>query len=397
GNSNVTSGNFTVQDTTPPSQPIITNAPSGDVSGVLTFDWIDGFDPSGISFYVLLIDNAIDNESNPYISPNYVFMSNITNIGSESSYFELHEVIPPGTYYFFLMQIDGLGHQSSYTVGSFTIIPVVMPFVIIGIIFASVIGSITTIVVVKRKIQKDSLPRRKKIPLKIIISHIDNISDSSQSSEKITISKVKKQKENNKLLPQKESIEDKELMAKINKIKIFGENLFDEGAYLEAIKQFELAEKILLKLGKKEEAFIFSNLTSGITELNEERDKKLEALEAAKLGNDSLKIFEIYYDSIELSKKLKDYDSASMFLSEFTQFYQTDQIMLRDLKSQRFNLCIQANSLIIERKFEKSAEFFELCEKISQFLVQIGRENGKDKTEKFRENIKECLNKAFQK
>ena len=399
GNSNVTSGNITVQDTTPPSQPIITNAPSGDVSGVLTFDWIDGSDPSGISFYVLLIDN----ESNPYISQGYVFMSNITNVGSESSYFELHEVIPPGIYYFFLIQIDGVGQQSSYTVGTFTIISVgngnneIMPFVIIGIIFASVIGSITTIVIVNRKIQKNSIPRRKKIPLKIILSHIDNISNSSQSSEKSTILKLKKQKENSKVLTQKESIEDKELMTKINNIKIFGENLFDEGAYLEAQKQFELAEKILLKLGKKEEALLFSNLTSGITELNEERDKKLEALEEVKLGNDSLKIFEIYYDLIELSKKLKDYDSASMFLSEFTQFYQTDQIKLRDLKSQRFNLCVLANSLIVERKFEKSAELFELCEKISQFLVQIGRENGKDKTEKFRENIKECLNKASQK
>lgn len=399
GNSNVTSGNITVQDTTPPAPPIITYAPSGDVSGVLTFDWIDGSDPSGISFYVLLIDN----ESDPYITPGYVFMSNITNIGPESSYFELHEVIPPGSYYFFLIQIDGLGYQSSYTVGTFDVISVgngnneFILFVIIGIIFASVIGSITTIVIVKRKIQKDSLPRRKKIPLKIILSHIDNISDSSQSSEKIAIQKVKKQKENYNEFPQKESIDDKELMARINKIKICGENLFNEGAYLEAQSEFETAEKILLKLGKKEEASLFSELIIEIKELSEDRDKKLETLEEAKLENDSLKIFEIYYDLIELSKKLKDYDSASMYLFELTQFYQTDQIMLRGLKSQRFNLCIQANLLIEKKKYKKSAGIFELCEKISQFLVQIDKENGKDKTEKFKTIIKECLNKASQK
>ena len=399
GNSNVASGNITVQDTTPPSPPIITYAPSGDVSGVLTFDWIDGSDPSGISFYVLLIDN----ESDPYITPGYVYMSNITNVGPESSYFELHEVIPPGSYYFFLIQIDGVSHQSSYTMGTFTMIPVsngineFMPFVIIGIIIASVIGSITTIVIVKRKIQKDSLPRRKKIPLKIILSHIDNISDSSQSSEKIAIQKVNKQKENYKVLPQKESIDDKELMARINKIKIYGESLFNEGAYLEAQKQFEIAEKILLKLGKKEEALLFSDLTIEIKELSEERDKKLETLEEAKLGNDSLKIFEIYYDLIEFSKKLKDYDSASMYLSELTQFYKTDKIKLRDLEYQRFNLDKQANSLIEENKFEKSAELYEKCEKISQFLVPIGKENEKDNVEKFREKIKDCLNKASQK
>ncbi|MBY9021069.1 MAG: hypothetical protein KGD67_08420 [Candidatus Lokiarchaeota archaeon] len=399
GNSNVTNGNITVQDTTPPSQPIITNSPSGNVSGVLTFDWIDGFDPSGISFYVLLIDN----ESNPYISPGYILMSNITNLGPESSYFELHEVIPPGSYYFFLMQIDGVGHNSSFTVGTFTIISNgngnndIMPFVIIGIIFVSLIASITTIVIVKRKIQTGSLPRRKKIPLKIILSHIDKILDSSQSSEKIAIQKIKKQKENNTFLPQKESIEDKELITRINKIKIVGKNLFDEGAYLEAIKQFEFAEKILLKLGKKQEASLFSDLTLRIIELSEERDKKLDTLEGVKLGNNSLKIFENYYDLIDLSKKLKDFDSASMYLSELTQFYQTDQIMLRGLKSQRLNLCIQANSLIEEKYFEKSAGIFELCEKISQFLVQIDKENGKDKTEIFRENIKECLNKASKK
>jgi len=393
GNSNVTSGNITVQDTTPPSQPIFTNAPSGDVSGVLTFDWIDGSDPSGISYYVLMIDN----ESNPYITPGYVFMSNITNIGSESSYYELHESIPSGSYYYFLIQIDGVGHQSSYTTGTFTMISVDIFFVIIGIIFASVIGSITTIVIVKRRIKKDSLPRRKKIPLKIILSHIDNISDSSQSSEKIAIQKVKKQKENKKTNKQKKVIKDKELMARISKIKIYGEKLFKEGAYLEAQKQFEFAEKILLKLGKKEEALLFSDLTVGIKELREERNKKLEIIEKEKLGNDSLKIFEIYYDLIELSKKLKDYDSASMYLSELTQFYETDQKKLRDLEYQRFNLYKQANSLIEEKKFEKSAGFYEKCEKISQFLVQIGRENEKKNVEKFREKIKDCLNRASQK
>jgi len=399
GNSNVASGNITVQDTTPPSPPIFTNAPSGDVSGVLTFDWIDGSDPSGISNYILIIDN----ESNPFITPGYIFMSNITNLGPESSFFELPEVIPPGDYYFFLVQIDGLGQQSSYTMGTFTMISIdngnneLMPFIIIGIIFVSVIGSITTIVIVKRRIQKDSLPRRKKIPLKIILSHINNISDSSQSSEKITIQKVKKQKESKKTIKQKEVINDEELMARINRIKIYGEKLFAEGAYLEAQKQYEFGEKILLKLGKKEEALLFSDLTVGIKELNEERYKRLEVLEKEKLGNDSLKIFEIYYDLIELSKKLNDYDSANMYLSELTQFYQTDQIKLRDLEYQRFNLYKRANSLLSEKIFERSAGLYEKCEKISQFLVQIGRENEKNNVEKFRAKIKECLNKASQK
>ena len=124
---------------------------------------------------------------------------------------------------------------------------------------------------------------------------------------------------------------------------------------------------------------------------------KLEILEEAKLGNDSLIIFEIYSDLIELSKKLKDYDSAEMYLSELTHFYKNDQIKLRDLEYQRFNLYKQANSLIEDKTFEKAAEFYDICEKISLFLVQIGRENEKNNVEKFRAKIKECLDKASQK
>ena len=396
GNSNIASGNITVQDTTPPPSPIITNSPNGDVSGVLTFDWIDGSDPSGISYYILMIDD----ESDPFITPGFILDFNITNLGSESSYFELHEVIPPGSYYFFLIQIDGAGHQSSYTRGTFTMLSTgneFMIFLIIGIIGASVIISVTTIVIVKRRTQKDSVPRRKKVALKIILTHIDKISTSSKITEKTEIQKLKKQKKNRKAIPQKESISNEELMDRINKIKIYGEKLFSEGAYLEAQKQFEFAEKILLKLGKKEDALAFSDLTVGIKELSEERDEKLIILEEEKLGNESLKIFDLYYDLIELSKKLKDYDSADMNLSELTQFYQMDQKKLRDLEYQRFNLYKQANSLLSENIFEKSAELYEKCEQISQFLVQIGRDNEKINVKKFREKINECLSKATQK
>ena len=76
GNWNYTIGNITVQDTISPSPPIITNAPSGDINGVLTFDSLEGDDPSGISFYILIIDN----ESNPFLTPGYIFEVNITKL-----------------------------------------------------------------------------------------------------------------------------------------------------------------------------------------------------------------------------------------------------------------------------------------------------------------------------
>jgi len=399
GNWNFITANITVQDTTPPLSPILTNSPSGEVSGVLTFDWLDGTDPSGISNYILMIDN----ESNPYNTPGYIFITNITNIGSESSYLELQEVLPPGRYYFFLIQMDGVGQQSSYTMGTFTMISIengnneFMLFLIIGIISASVIVSVTTVVVVKRRIQKKSIPRRKKVALKIILTHIDDISTSSYISEKNEIQKPKKQEKGTKAKQQKESISNEELMVRINKIKIYDEKLLTEGAYLEAQKQFEFAENILLKLGKNEEALLFSDLTIGIKELSEERDERLEMLEKAKLGIDSLKIFDLYYSLIELSEKLKDYDSADMYLSELTQFYQTEQILLRDLEYQRFKFYKLANTLTEEKNFEKSVELYEKCEKISQFLVHFGRENEKNNVKKFRDKINECLSKAAQK
>jgi hypothetical protein len=270
-------------------------------------------------------------------------------------------------------------------------------YLIIVIIGASVIVSLTTIVIVKKRIQKGSTPPRKKVTLKIILTHIDNISTSSQIVKKNKIQKPNKQKKNGKHSLQVQSISNEELMVRIKKIRSYAEKLLAEGAYLEAQKQFEFAENILLKLGKKEEALIFSNLKASIIELSKERDERLELLEEVKLGNDSLMIFDLYQDLIELSEKLKDNDSADMYLSELTQFYQTEHIKLRDLEYQRFKLYKQANSLIEEKNFEKSVEIYEKCEKISQFLVQIGRENEKNNVKKFREKVKECLNKAIQK
>ncbi|MFX0059321.1 MAG: hypothetical protein ACFE8J_13580, partial [Candidatus Heimdallarchaeota archaeon] len=101
GNSNFVTDNITVQDTTPPAAPIITNAPSGDVNGILTFDWSDGNDPSGISYYLLIIDN----EENPYNTPGFIYNFNISNLGSESSFYELVEPLSQGKYYYFLFQI----------------------------------------------------------------------------------------------------------------------------------------------------------------------------------------------------------------------------------------------------------------------------------------------------
>ena len=396
GNSNFVIDNITVQDTTPPLAPFITNAPSGDVSGVLTFDWLDGSDPSGISYYILIIDN----ETNPFATPGFLYYYNISNVGSESSFFELTESLSQGKYYYFLYQIDGVGHQSEYTMGTFSIIlvgdPNLMNFIIIVAVLASLVAIGSTIIIARKRMKKEIEPPREKIPLKVVLSHVTKISTLNATSVEKTIEKKKDKKKSGKSSNMSLSINEEMLNTRIDRIRAFGNELLAEGAYLEAQKQFEFAEKVLIKMGRKEDALEFSNLKITIKELAEEREKKLEQLELEKLGNNSLVVFELYNDVIELSHRLKDVDVADIYQSELIEDFQSNEQKLKDLEYQRFRLYQQANSLMIDKMFEKAVEIYDQCKKISQFFVKLGRINENKNIEKFDNLINDCLKKASQ-
>ncbi|MFW9773210.1 MAG: LamG-like jellyroll fold domain-containing protein, partial [Candidatus Thorarchaeota archaeon] len=158
GNWNILKGNITVQDTIPPSPPIFVSNNQGEVVLPIIFDWMDGNDPSGISMYRLIIDNEID----PFATPGFVFDINITNIGPSGSYYEYTGPLQPGTYYFCLYQIDGAGHQSSASMGSFSIRSNSQPFpiwiILISILIISVLASLTvrSYVLLPRKRRKES-------------------------------------------------------------------------------------------------------------------------------------------------------------------------------------------------------------------------------------------------
>jgi len=398
GNWNVLIDNITVQDTTDPSPPALTNSPSGDVSGTLLFDWADGFDYSGISYYILIIDN----ETNPSATPGYVYFANITNVGSESSYCELPYLLPPGRYYYFLYQIDGVGHQSSSTIGTFTVVsndPGNPPandtliFIIIGIILAIIMGSIVSIIVVKKRVQKKVIPQLKKIPIKTILQHIDKISILQTISKPDEILKDKVE-----ITPWKtEQVKDlgnlDQIELDLMEIKTLGEELFNEGAYLEAQKQFEIAKNMLLDSGLNEEAKLFSELIEGIKGLTDKRENLLKILERVEIEGNTMKIFEIYYDLIQISKKLRDSDAVDMYQSEFIQIFQSDNLKLLELEDYRAILEEQIKSLLIENNFEMVAEFYEKCEMISEFLIILGREEEKLNVEKFRNKKNEYLRK----
>jgi len=390
-NWNSVSGSIMVIDTTPPLPPIIVSAPSGEVFGNLVFDWEDGFDLSAISFYILIIDTELD----PLATPGFVFNITIPNTGSNSSFYELTEILSPGEYFYFLLQIDGVGKQSDFVTGSFTIIAKndgnnnfsilnIIPYII-----ASLIGSITVIIILKRRIQKKIHPRRKKIPLKIIILHINKISSVKPIFEKEEL----QEKMQDKKLYKKELINEKELKNHLYEIKALGEELFNEGAYLEALKQFEQAENLLLNLGKKEEAMVYSKLVVEINTFNEEREKKLEILEQEKLDNNFINIFELYFELIEISKKLKDFDAVKMYQYELIQLFKIEKLSISNLENKRDNLEEQANSFLNKNLFQKAAQLYEKCEEISQYIVQLGRGEENSNVDKFRTKKSECLRK----
>jgi hypothetical protein len=172
-----------------------------------------------------------------------------------------------------------------------------------------------------------------------------------------------------------------------------GEELFKEGAYLEALKQFQNAKELLSKQNKNGEAGLFSDLIAGIEGIIEEREKRLEILEREKMEGDSVKIFDLYYDIIEISKKLRDLDAINMFQSDLYEFFQTKKSKLGDIENYRFDLEKKAESLSNNSFFEVAAQLYGKCEDISQFLLKFEKEGEIANIEKFRNKKNENLEK----
>ncbi|MEJ2248442.1 MAG: DUF2341 domain-containing protein [Candidatus Lokiarchaeota archaeon] len=161
------------KDITAPNPPKIITCPNGEVSYPIIFDWEEqGNDLSGILFFRIIIDDEVD----PFSTPGFVHEVLINNTDSSSSYYELMEELSPGTYYFFIYQIDGCGHQSNSASGSFIIASgdntspktpnsPEFPLWIILIIIIGSVGAISALVVIikvtKSKNKKSSFDDQK--------------------------------------------------------------------------------------------------------------------------------------------------------------------------------------------------------------------------------------------
>ncbi|MFX0005649.1 MAG: hypothetical protein ACFFAV_02855, partial [Candidatus Hermodarchaeota archaeon] len=256
------SSSVEIIDSQAPDPPKLIRFPSGNVSKQIVFDWEDGYDPSGIKFYRLIIDT----ELNPYFTPGFIFEVNITNSGSESSYFELNKPLSQGQYFFFIYQIDGVGHQSSPATGIFIVIspntknlnPDFMEnilFILVGIIVASVVGTSGYVAVKKLKSEKKVKPLKKKFELKNYNIHIKKLRDKRLDLER----EAKKFVKNGNYA---------RASALYQQCKNISNDLFKFGIISEAEKAKYYANKgfKIFQIQEKEISFIRTNINAFLTE-----------------------------------------------------------------------------------------------------------------------------------
>ncbi|MFX1436466.1 MAG: LamG-like jellyroll fold domain-containing protein [Promethearchaeota archaeon] len=275
------------KDTDAPSAPNLITFPQGEVSGNLLFEWELGSDPSGILKYRLIIDN----EDNPFATPGFLFETNVT--GSSYTY---TGTLQPGTYYFFLYQIDGAGNQSPASSQSFSISspsqPSEFPIWIIFVIIGAAVGGVVGIVVLKKSKSKKK--------------YIDQIPE-----KKPAVKSVQEVTEEISLL-------DYDILKVMSHSELSRreENLLEHIRHLEESKKYSKAaeligELILIEeiLGNSQEVQLYRQkqidvAIKGLEYLKEQYE--IESKKAA-LSGDYSKALELYNESKVISDNLKGY------------------------------------------------------------------------------------------
>lgn len=272
-------------------------------------------------------------------------------------------------------------------------------------------------------------PKEKKVPLKLIISHVNKITKSHPLFEE-------KQPENSLITEEIEETEesDKEAVVEvqIGEILEIGEELFESGSYLEVINHFDQAAATFQKYGFEIEAHIFYKKANELRSLIAERAGKLTLLEQAKLCKNP-NILALYQDVMEISRKLNDFDGIRVFQAELNQimgtnnsfqparteqkaeipsvqvnsqenpiylpksvnFYEELQkFAIEDLIGKRNHFAENAKKMEKWLLFKSAAIFYEKCEEISLQLVHLGNAEEKIKVEDYRSRKLECLKKG---
>jgi len=135
-----------------------------------------------------------------------------------------------------------------------------------------------------------------------------------------------------------------------------------------------------------------SELITGIKELIKQREIRIEALDIEKKNGNSIKIFELFQEVIEISKKLKDFDAVNMFKSEMLDFYNTNKIKVLEIQRYRNDLEKQAELSAHNGQYEKATHEFEICEHISELIMNFNK-NEIINVDKFKNKKAECQQK----
>ena len=273
---------------------------------------------------------------------------------------------------------------------------------------------------------QEMYPKRKKIPPKPVISHVDKSLKSYPIFEE-------KNPENNLIAEEFEGgSENGAVEVQIEEILKIGEELFASGSYLEVITHFDQAAATFQKYGYEIEAHIFYKKANELRSLIAERAGKLTLLEQAKICKNLTNILALYKDIMEISRKLNDFDGLKVFQSELHQIimmnnrFQSGEADKR-LEIPRNQIDFQENpihspvsfsfynelqkfaidDLIVKRNhLEENAKkmeqwlllksaviFYEKCEEISLQLVHLGKTEERIKVENYRSKKLECLKK----
>lgn len=268
--------------------------------------------------------------------------------------------------------------------------------------------------------------RRRKGPLRIIPSHINQISSSPIAPAP-----------DSRIKEIYEKLDAAILESQVNEIQELGDELIAEGAYLKVINYFNQAATTFLRNGFFKEARTFTNKVMEIRHLILERDQKLNLLAKEKSANHLMNLPILYRAIIEISRKLNDLEGIQFYQSELTQlqtriqadpsiektgstgamvkkmiivqemprvllraptFHEEFQtVAIRDLELKRNKLENHALTLENRGNFIEAANFYEQCEQICVQLIQLGKLDEKLNEEKFRINKMKCLDKHSKK
>ncbi|MHA1277988.1 MAG: hypothetical protein ACTSQI_21190 [Candidatus Helarchaeota archaeon] len=251
-------------------------------------------------------------------------------------------------------------------------------------------------------------PKRKKVPLKLVVDHLRHLRD----TRKIITKRPKQESILEEEIDEKSEMEL--VISQIDEIYKLGAELFAEGEYLAVVNHYNQAALTILKYGYAMEAEKFSQRAKEIKDLIDLRNHKVTVLEIHRLGKKWKDVVLLYYEIIRLSKQLNDYESIERYQNELDHLDisqepaeekeveitinssiqdEMQKFAIRDLEKKRQKYEKSATFLEGKELFSSAAFFYKKCAAISEQMVRLGKIEERPRLKRYREKKVECANK----